>query len=135
MLHIKNKTLRVVCAIIEREGLVLITQRSSTMSQPLLWEFPGGKIEAGESETEGLEREILEELNVCVTANQRLTPVLHAYPDFSIELIPYSCRFDSGTVCLLEHRASEWVPVQELTSYTWCPADLPIVEEYMRLYR
>ena len=128
----RDKILSVVCAIIEREGHVLITQRSNTMSQPLLWEFPGGKIETGESETEGLEREVLEELNIIITPRQRLTPVLHSYPDFKIELIPYTCTYEIGTVCLLEHNTSLWVPVDELQNYAWCPADLPIVEEYMQ---
>lgn len=126
-------TTKVVCGIIEKDGYVLLTQRSKNMSQPLLWEFPGGKLEAGESEAECLEREILEELNISILPLQRLTPVLHKYPDFIIELIPYTCSYQGGTVCLLEHTSYEWVPLQGLKDYEWCPADVPVVEEYLQL--
>lgn len=125
--------IKVTCAILERDGLVLITQRSEKMKQPLLWEFPGGKVEAGESEEESLIREIAEELHLQVVPVARLTPVVHRYGDTSIELIPYTCRFAGGTVKLQEHSAYAWAAPSDLLSYDWCPADLPIVEEYLRL--
>jgi 8-oxo-dGTP diphosphatase len=127
--------LHVVCAITEQDGKVLITQRSSQMAQPLLWEFPGGKIDAGESETDALVREIKEELNLLILPQQRLTPVTHTYSSKSIELIPYTCKLLSGEIILTEHMAYSWVSIDELLHYTWCPADVPIVEEYIRLMK
>ncbi|MBC5773399.1 (deoxy)nucleoside triphosphate pyrophosphohydrolase [Pontibacter sp. KCTC 32443] len=125
--------LQVVCAIIEQDNKVLITQRSSQMAQPLLWEFPGGKIDAGESETGALVREIQEELNLLILPQQRLTPVTHTYGFKTIELIPYTCALQSGEIILAEHMAYSWVSIDALLDYTWCPADIPIVEEYIRL--
>ncbi|NDK54424.1 (deoxy)nucleoside triphosphate pyrophosphohydrolase [Pontibacter fetidus] len=126
---------KVVCAIIEHNGNVLLTQRSSSMAQPLLWEFPGGKINAGESETDALIREIEEELNLLIVPHQRLTPVVHSYSSKTIELIPYTCELQSGEISLAEHMAYSWATIDELLNYSWCPADVPIVEEYIRLKR
>ncbi|MER2998408.1 (deoxy)nucleoside triphosphate pyrophosphohydrolase [Pontibacter populi] len=125
--------LHVVCAIIEQDVKVLITQRSSKMAQPLLWEFPGGKIDAGESETDALIWEIQEELNLLIVPQQRLTPVKHSYGSKTIELIPYTCTLQSGEIKLAEHNAYSWVSIDELLNYSWCPADVPIAEEFIRL--
>lgn len=125
--------LHVTCAIIEHEDRVLVTQRSETMAEPLLWEFPGGKLEPGESEEECLVREIMEELSIKVVPLKRLTPVVHATPAKTIQLIPYICSFEGGTIDLLEHRAYEWAPYCDLGKYTWCLPDMPVVEEYLQL--
>jgi 8-oxo-dGTP diphosphatase len=127
--------IKVVCAIIENEGTVLITQRSSKMAQPLLWEFPGGKVEVGESEAEALVREIQEELNLLIVTRERLTPVLHNYSSRAIELIPYTCSLQNGNILLAEHQAYSWASLDVLANYSWCPADIPIVEEYLHLKR
>lgn len=127
------KILKVTCAIIEREDLVLVTQRSETMREPLLWEFPGGKVEPGETEEECLVREIREELSIKVQPLQRLTPVLRHMPEKTIELIPYICAFTGGVIHLLEHRAYEWATCEDLRSYSWCPPDVQVVEEYLLL--
>ncbi|MBJ6120053.1 (deoxy)nucleoside triphosphate pyrophosphohydrolase [Pontibacter sp. BT310] len=127
--------IKVVCAIIENEGTVLITQRSSRMAQPLLWEFPGGKVEVGESEVEALIREIQEELNLLIVPRERLTPVLHYYSSRAIELIPYTCSLQNGNILLAEHQAYSWASLDVLANYSWCPADIPIVEEYLHLKR
>ncbi|WP_439882938.1 (deoxy)nucleoside triphosphate pyrophosphohydrolase [Pontibacter sp. MBLB2868] len=129
----RNRLIRVVCAIIERDGFVLITQRSEQMSQPLQWEFPGGKVESGESEKECLLREIKEELHIEIRPLKRLNPVQHSYPALQIELIPYICHFQNGKVLLSEHLRYEWVPASRFLNYDWCAADLPIVKEYMLL--
>lgn len=112
--------------------MVLITQRSSSMSQPLLWEFPGGKLEPGETEQECLVREIREELSITITPVQRLVPVRHTYPDKIVELIPYTCSYVSGDILLLEHVTYKWVKPGEMPKYNWCPADIPIVEAYLQ---
>lgn len=125
--------IKVTCAIIEQFGRALITQRSESMSQALLWEFPGGKIEEGETETECLTREIMEELNLSITPIQRLTPVQQQYEKYTIELIPYICQYIRGTVELAEHRTYHWVTQDDLKGYEWCPADLPVVKEYLSM--
>lgn len=122
--------IRVTCAIIEKDDLVLITQRSATMTQPLLWEFPGGKIEAGETEEGCLIREIKEELNLDITCLHRLTPSVYTYPSITVELIPYVCALTGGQINLLEHTNYKWVTAEELMQYNWCPADIAIVEAY-----
>jgi 8-oxo-dGTP diphosphatase len=125
--------LQVTCAIIEHQGRVLVTQRSEKMPDPLLWEFPGGKIEPGEAEEDCLVREIREELQIQVTPLQRLTPIVQQTPTRTIQLIPYICSFDGGTILLLEHQDYKWVPVDDLLTYNWCLPDLPIVAEYIRI--
>lgn len=127
--------IQVVCAIIEHKGTVLITQRSSKMAQPLLWEFPGGKVEDGESEDDALVREIQEELNLLIVPHKRLTPVAHNYSSSTIELIPFTCSLQSGNILLAEHKAYSWATINTLLNYSWCPADVPIVEEYLQLKR
>ena len=124
---------KVTCALIEQYGRVLVTQRSETMPQAMLWEFPGGKIEEGESEEDCLVREIQEELNLSITPLKRLTPVLQTYGDKTIELIPYICQYNKGAIKLVEHRSYHWVTPLDLTTYNWCPADIPIMQEYVAL--
>lgn len=125
--------IRVTCALIEQGDKVLITQRSAAMSQPLLWEFPGGKVEAGETEEACLVREIQEELNLIISPQQALSSSTCTYPNKTIELIPFICSLVSGEIMLLEHAALKWVAVTELRDYDWCPADIPIVEEYIEM--
>ncbi|MHC2991389.1 NUDIX hydrolase [Pontibacter sp. HJ8] len=125
--------IKVTCAIIEQQGLVLVTQRSETMALPLLWEFPGGKLEDGETEEACLIREIQEELSLNITTTQRLTPVLQQDVHKIIELIPFICQYNNGVIHLAEHRAYHWVNTEDLKTYDWCPADVPVVAEYLQL--
>lgn len=125
--------IKVTCAIIEQHGRVLVTQRSAKMALPLLWEFPGGKLEDGETEEACLIREIQEELSLDIKPLRRLTPVRQQHEDKTIELIPYISHYDKGIIHLLEHRTYHWVKPEDLRTYTWCPADIPIVDEYLRL--
>ncbi len=127
--------IKVICAIVEQHGRVLVTQRSEQMREALLWEFPGGKLEPSETETACLVREIREELNLAIEPYQRLTPVVHEYPGYTIELIPYLCHYAGGVIKLHEHRAYHWVSPADLAIYTWCPADLPIVKDYLHLVK
>jgi 8-oxo-dGTP diphosphatase len=123
--------IKVTCALIEQFGRVLVTQRSEKMSQAMLWEFPGGKIEAGESEEACIVREIKEELNIDITVAERLTPVIQQYDNYTIELIPFICQYEGGTIRPAEHCAYHWASPVDLPGYDWCPADLPIVDEYL----
>ena len=126
--------LDVVCAIIISEDQVLICQRSEKMKLPLKWEFPGGKIESNESETDGLKREIFEELKIEIEVHQKLSEVEHHYADFSIQLTPYICNIKNGNPCRMEHKQIKWVALKELKTYDWASADLPIVDELLEFW-
>ncbi len=125
--------IKVTCALIEQYGRVLVTQRSQSMPEALLWEFPGGKIEPGETEKDCLIREIKEELNLIIVPIRRLTPVEFSTENKTIELIPYICEYKQGVIQLAEHRAYQWASPGELLTYAWCPADKPVVEEFLQL--
>lgn len=125
--------LQVTCAIIKIENIVLVTQRSATMKLPFKWEFPGGKIENCESETACILREIKEEINIEITITQKLTPVIYDYGTFKINLIPFLAQYISGEITLAEHAAYKLLEKKELINLDWAAADLPIVEEFLRL--
>lgn len=121
--------IQVTCAIILHRDRILAVQRSELMSHPLKWEFPGGKIEANETEAACIVREIEEELGIIVEPTQRLTPVIHNYPNFTIELIPFVCRIISGSIELLEHKQYLWLSEAELYAVDWAEADCEILEK------
>ncbi len=125
-----DKIMRVACAIIERDGKVLAVQRGERMKLPLKWEFPGGKIDQGESPAECVVREVAEELDVQVNAVQSLPSVSHDYPDFSVILYPFICAIVSGEITLHEHKALLWLSSNELRSLDWVAADFPIISAY-----
>lgn len=127
------KTIPVTCAIIKFDDKVLAVQRSETMKLPLKWEFAGGKIEKGESETDCIKREILEELNIKIEVKERLTPVTHQYSDFKIKLIPFIAEYLSGELKLREHCSFLLADRDELINLDWAEADLPILKEFIEL--
>ncbi|CAG1066391.1 ADP-ribose pyrophosphatase [uncultured bacterium] len=131
---IKTKPhIEVACAIIERGGLVLAAQRSESMSMPLKWEFPGGKIHVGESSEECLVRELLEELDVLVTVKYPLKPVTWEYAGFSVTLHPFVCAIKKGAIVIHEHKAVKWLTPAELPTLDWAEADFPVISEYLSL--
>jgi len=124
--------INVTCAVIvSQANQVLVTQRSVTMKLPLKWEFPGGKIEPGETPEACLVREIKEELNLDINSGRILQPVIHHYPDFSINLIPFICEIIGGEIILSEHTQYLWLDPAELLSLDWAEADIPIVKNYL----
>jgi 8-oxo-dGTP diphosphatase len=125
-----RKTMRVACAIIERDGKVLAVQRSERMKLPLKWEFPGGKIKQGESPEQCVVREVSEELNVQITTVQSLPSVSYDYSDFSVTLYPFICTIVSGEITLSEHKTLLWLSSRELSSLDWVAADFPIIDAY-----
>jgi 8-oxo-dGTP diphosphatase len=129
-----TKHVDVTCAIIQRDGLVLAAQRSAVMSLPHKWEFPGGKIDPGESPEECLRRELFEELGIQVRIGQRLPVSVYQYPSFTITLHPFVCTIESGEVVLHEHAAVSWLPPNELHSLDWAEADVPVVALYLSSY-
>ncbi len=122
----------VTCGIIEQDGCVLAAQRSRTMSMPLKWEFPGGKIKPDETLEHCLCREIAEELAIEVCVRHALTEVTHSYPEVTITLYPFVCSIISGTIILREHAAVIWLPGKDLTSLDWAAADRPVLEIYLQ---
>lgn len=127
-----RKSILVACAIIEDDfGGVLVAQRSGTMTLPLKWEFPGGKIEHGETEEETIIREILEELHVEISIISKLPQVIHHYENFSITLIPFICRIIKGEIKLTEHQAFRWLNPNNLLDLDWAEADIPVAQYYL----
>lgn len=125
--------LNVTCAIIEKDSLILVVQRSSTMSFPLKWEFPGGKIEINETEEECIIREIKEELNLEIEILKRLKSSIFDYPNFSIELIPFLAKQIGGQIMLNEHCDYKYLEKNELLNLDWAEADIPIVKELISI--
>lgn len=126
------KHLHVACAIIERDGLVLAAQRSASMSLPLKWEFPGGKINLGENPEQCLRRELVEELNVRVSVKDSLPAATHDYPTLKVTLYPFVCTIEAGEPHANEHAALAWLPLEKLPSLDWAEADLPLLADYCR---
>lgn len=129
----QQRHLHVACALIEHNGFVLAAQRSAAMSLPLKWEFPGGKLEPGESPEECLERELLEELGARVVIRQPLGLLTHRYDAFTVTLYPFVCSLLSSDITLHEHGAVAWLPPGELHTLDWLEADLPLLERYLNL--
>lgn len=123
--------IHVTCAIIERDNLVLAAQRSSSMSLPLKWEFPGGKIDHGESPEECLRRELFEEMDIQVRMAEGLPVTTHDYPAFSVTLHPFVCSIESGEIVLHEHSAIIWLTPEKLHALDWAEADLPVIRSYL----
>jgi len=124
------KHIHVACAIIELGGKVLCTQRSEAMSLPLKWEFPGGKINDGESPEECLKRELHEELGIEASVCHACPTTTHHYPSFSVTLYPFICQIISGEITLHEHSAMVWLPIEELNYLDWAEADWPVIRKF-----
>ncbi len=125
----------VVCAVIEREGRVLIAQRPPDKHLPLQWEFAGGKVEPGEAPATAIVREIREELGCRIELVHALPSFLHDYKTVVIEMIPFVARLvpGSGEPVAHEHVALAWVEPDGLQAYALAPADWPVVAAYRKL--
>lgn len=125
--HDIMKTIEVVAAIIsDSEGRILATQRGYGAMKDG-WEFPGGKIEPGETPEQALRREIAEELAVTIEVGDLLCIVEWDYAEFHLSMKCYCCRMTGGEMALLEHEASRWLRRSELWSVDWLPADRQVV--------
>ena len=123
------------CALVDTDGRVLIAQRPAGKAMAGLWEFPGGKVEAGERPEQTLIRELKEELDIVVNEAclAPLTFASHAYPDFHLLMPLYVCRRWDGTVTALEDQSLAWVRPNRLRDYPMPPADEPLISHLMTL--
>ncbi|MBQ9285213.1 MAG: (deoxy)nucleoside triphosphate pyrophosphohydrolase [Bacteroidaceae bacterium] len=126
------KLIEVVAAIICKDDKIFATQRGYGEWKDL-WEFPGGKMEAGETQEEALKREIWEELETRIVVGQRVTTVEWDYPQFHLTMHCYWCSVESGHLELKEHEAARWLSKDEMESVEWLPADWDIIEIVKRL--
>lgn len=122
------KTVNVVAALIINQDKVFATQRGYGEFKDG-WEFPGGKIEPGETPAEALKREIQEELATEIQVEQLLTTVEYDYPTFHLSMQCFLCKVEQGNLTLLEHEAAKWLSYDELNSVDWLPADRVVVRE------
>lgn len=123
-----RKTIEVVAAVIfDEQGRIFATQRGYGEWKDW-WEFPGGKMEAGETPEQALRREIHEELAAEIEVGELLRTIDYDYPDFHLTMHCFMCRLE-GRVTLLEHEAAKWLAPSELDSVRWLPADEDIIEK------
>ena len=111
--------------------MVLAARRGEGKAMALKWEFPGGKIESGESAEECLRRELFEEMRICVDIKAALPSSTHHYADFSVTLYPVVCTISSGEIVLTEHAAIKWLLPGELRGLDWAEADFPVIDCYL----
>ena len=124
-----KKQIDVVGAVIIRDGGVLCAQRGPDGKLPGLWEFPGGKVEQGESPREALEREISEELDCVIDVGGEVTTTTYEYDFGIVTLTTFYCTLKEGEPVLTEHAEVRWVEPRSLGSLDWAPADVPAVEK------
>ena len=123
-----QKIVSVVAAIIEANGKYFATQRGYG-PQKDGWEFPGGKIEPGETPEQALAREIREELDTEIAVGGRLAQVEYDYPEFHLSMGCFACRIRSGSLTLKEHESARWLRREELDTVGWLPADLALIRQ------
>jgi len=118
-----QRTIRVVAAVVERDGKYLITQRRASAVLPLMWEFPGGRVEPGETDAQALKREVLHRLGVEVECGKLISFVSHPYEHYVVDLFLYECHLlseDLRPLAVSEHR---WVASSDFDQYAFTPAD------------
>ena len=127
MMDEQKKTINVVAAIIIKDGCLFATQRGYGEWKDW-WEFPGGKMEVGETPEEALVREIHEELSAEISVDEFLCTVEYDYPQFHLTMHCYLCSLMTDSLHLNEHEAARWLSKDELDSVKWLPADVKVVE-------
>ena len=125
------KKIEVVAAIIYFEDRILCVQRAKSNLEYISekFEFPGGKIESGETKEDALKRELLEELNISTDIQSLFLSLVHQYPDFELTMHSFICKAGSKDIVLNEHISHEWLTIKELRSLDWAAADIPIVDQ------
>jgi 8-oxo-dGTP diphosphatase len=126
--------LLVTAAVIEHEGMVLLTRRRPDAPYPLLWEFPGGKVEPGEDPLDCVVRELREELGIEVAVDGIFDVVYHRYPERTVLVLAYRCHWTGGEIVDLDVAGHSWVAPEHLLSYALLPADIPLAQRLAREY-
>ena len=121
------RVIEVVAAIIQRDGAYFATQRGYGEFEGM-WEFPGGKIEPGESREVALKREIQEELGVDITIENLLCTTEYDYPSFHLIMHCYLCDIETGEIELKEHKSALWLTTETLNKVEWLPADKDVID-------
>jgi 8-oxo-dGTP diphosphatase len=119
--------IEVVGAVIVRDGEILCAQRGPDGELALKWEFPGGKVEAGEAPTEALRREVTEELGCSIEVGERIVTTVHEYDFATVSLTTYYCTVLEGEPALTQHADLCWLPPAALGTLDWAPADVPAI--------
>lgn len=122
------KTIRVVAAVIRDQDKIFATARGYGELKGG-WEFPGGKIEQGETSQEALKREILEELNVEISVGELIDTIEYDYPTFHLSMECFWCTIVKGNIVLKEAEDAKWLSKDELNSVAWLPADISLIEK------
>ena len=128
-----RRKIRVVGAMIEKEGKYLITQRPPRATLPLLWEFPGGRVEPGETDEEALARELAEEMGISASVGERVIHVEHAYENYDIDFCVYRCLHVSGQIQHVGVNDHRWVRPHELDQYEFPAADEKTIAKLLGL--
>lgn len=128
-----KKIIEVVGAAIIKEDKVLVMQRSNQMTLPGMWEFPGGKVEANETEQEALIREIQEELSVTINILDYINEASYDYDFGTVQLKVYTAEIISGQITLEEHSDGKWVTADELKNIDWAPVDIPAAKALVKI--
>jgi 8-oxo-dGTP diphosphatase len=118
-----SKTIRVVAAVIARDAQYLVTQRRPTAVLPLLWEFPGGKVEANETDSEALQREVRHRVGVEIDVGAQISAVKHEYEHYTVELHLYDGRITAGEPRAINVHQFRWVDSDEFDTLPFTPAD------------
>ena len=126
------KTINVVAAVIFKDGKVFATQRGYGEFKDG-WEFPGGKVEPGESPEDALRREIREELEVEVNVGDLIDTIEYDYPAFHLSMKCFACTIAGGSPHLLEHEAAKWLTSTQLGSVNWLPADVTLIPKIEKM--
>lgn len=126
------KTVKVVAAVINCGNKIFATQRGYGEFKDG-WEFPGGKIEVGETPQEALKREIMEELSTEIEVGEIIDTIEYDYPTFHLSMQCFLCEIVSGDLVLKEHEAAKWLGKNELGSIEWLPADLALISKIKQL--
>lgn len=125
----------VVAALIWQGEKFMICQRPAHKARGLLWEFVGGKVEAGETKAEALIRECREELDVLLTVGDVFMEVTHEYPDLLVHLTLFNATISAGEPKMLEHNDIKWITPREIPNYEFCPADKEILAKITEVYQ